>query len=664
MNRTQRRRASALLAAISLHFAAFQGASAQLPALISRTDFFACTESASAPFLSPDGLNIAYFANNDQGRGIFCNSVKGGAQTLLFEHPQMRTSLYGWAQDNRHLICFADPDGKENWGLFTLDAKERNKELHPVAFIMNTQVRPVRTSRLFPAEMLVAINYTSPSLHDVYRVNLLTGARVLVFKNPGQFTEFFATDSLKVLGGMIRRGDGSGAILVRKDTSSQWRQVLELKPNEKAEVHAFSRDEEQLYLSHDLAGEHLSLYRCTLADMSVEKIFSPPEGEIRNVWFSRREGRPALVESEHMRTHMYAVDSSYDPDLKALAEKQPASSFRVIGRDSRDSLWIVCYWSSVSAPGYYAYARKSRSLSFLFSSEPVVSRLPLAKTRDVEFHARDGMLLYGYLTLPAGVPARNLPLVVLVHGGPAARDSWAYFSEPQWLANRGYAVLQVNFRGSQGFGKSYFAAGFSQWGTAMVSDIVDGARWAADSGIADSSRMAIMGWSFGGYASIAAAAFYPHVFRCAVDICGPTDLVSFIKNAPAYWGTASGFMKNYLGDWEKNPEKLKSMSPLLFASQVAVPVLVAHGEQDPRVNVHQARKLVAALTNAHKNVSYLEFPSEGHGFVYQRSQMLVHGMIEDFLKRNIGGRSESLSYSESEYAETVQKQTKRAMEEP
>jgi dipeptidyl aminopeptidase/acylaminoacyl peptidase len=193
---------------------------------------------------------------------------------------------------------------------------------------------------------------------------------------------------------------------------------------------------------------------------------------------------------------------------------------------------------------------------------------------------------------------------------------------------------------------------------------VDGARWAADSGIADSSRMAIMGWSFGGYASIAAAAFYPHVFRCAVDICGPTDLVSFIKNAPAYWGTASGFMKNYLGDWEKNPEKLKSMSPLLFASQVAVPVLVAHGEQDPRVNVHQARKLVAALTNAHKNVSYLEFPSEGHGFVYQRSQMLVHGMIEDFLKRNIGGRSESLSYSESEYAETVQKQTKRAMEEP
>jgi dipeptidyl aminopeptidase/acylaminoacyl peptidase len=307
------------------------------------------------------------------------------------------------------------------------------------------------------------------------------------------------------------------------------------------------------------------------------------------------------------------------------------------------------------------YSRKSRILFFLFSAQPHLARLPLVQSGDVDFLARDGMHLYGYLTLPAGIPAHNLPLVVSVHGGPALRDSWGYSGETQWLANRGYAVLEVNFRGSVGFGKSYFTAGFSQWGTTMIADIVDGARWAVKSGIADSSRLGIMGWSFGGYASIAAAAFYPDVFRCAVDICGPTDLVSLMKDAPPYWNKLYGFLKHYLGDWEKEPEKVKSMSPLNSAARISIPILIAHGEQDPRVDVHEARRFVEALTLANKNVSYFEFPSEGHAFVYQRSQRMLHVVIEGFLKQNLGGRCKELSWSEKGYAELVKKQTQQAM---
>ncbi len=314
--------------------------------------------------------------------------------------------------------------------------------------------------------------------------------------------------------------------------------------------------------------------------------------------------------------------------------------FTVDSRSRSDARWIVTYTVSDGPIAYYLYQRPARRATLLFVHRPQLTQYTLAGMEPVEFRARDGLRLYGYLTLPPGREPRNLPLVLLVHGGPWARDVWGYDRDVQWLANRGYAVLQVNYRGSTGFGKAYLNAGDREWGGKMLTDLLDAKAWAVARGYADPKRICIYGGSYGGYATLAALAFAPGEFSCGVDLVGPSNLITLLRTIPPYWASHKAMMAKRLGDPDRDAEFLRSRSPLFRADSIRAPLLIVQGANDPRVKRAESDRIVEAMRRNGKEVQYIVFPDEGHGFARPENNLIFYAAAEPFFARYLGGRVE------------------------
>jgi len=308
--------------------------------------------------------------------------------------------------------------------------------------------------------------------------------------------------------------------------------------------------------------------------------------------------------------------------------------------DHEDKTWLVAYNADDAPTAFYAYDRSLREATFLFTDRRMLDRVRLARMEPIRFRARDGLTIHGYLTLPAGVEPRNLPMVLLVHGGPWKRDYWGYHGEVQWLANRGYAVLQVNFRGSTGYGKSYLNAGNREWGGKMQDDLIDGVQWVVSRGIADPKRVAIYGNSYGGYAALMGLVQTPDVFACAVDIVGPTNLITFIKRMPPYWKPIESVLWDRVGHPEQDAEFLRARSPLFNVEKITKPLLIAQGANDPRNYTAESVQLVEALRAAGKEVEYHEYADEGHGLTKPENLLDFSAKTERFLAKHIGGRAQ------------------------
>jgi dipeptidyl aminopeptidase/acylaminoacyl peptidase len=296
------------------------------------------------------------------------------------------------------------------------------------------------------------------------------------------------------------------------------------------------------------------------------------------------------------------------------------------------------------------YDRASKKATFLFTDRPALEKYKLASMKPIEYTARDGMKIYGYLTTPVGMDAKNLPMLLFVHGGPWGRDVWGYNRYAQWLANRGYAVLQVNFRGSTGYGKQYVNAGDRQWAGAMHTDLLDGKDWAVKQSVADANKVCIMGGSYGGYATLAGVAFSPEAFTCGVDIVGPSNLNTLLKTIPPYWSTILSTFHKRMGDSE---EVLNAQSPLFKANQITAPLLIGQGANDPRVNKAESDQIVAAMRKNNKDVVYYVFPDEGHGFARPENNMAFNAATENFLAKYLGGRAEPPTEAEAKLLASV-----------
>jgi dipeptidyl aminopeptidase/acylaminoacyl peptidase len=286
------------------------------------------------------------------------------------------------------------------------------------------------------------------------------------------------------------------------------------------------------------------------------------------------------------------------------------------------------------------YRRETGETEFLFSARPELDKYTLAPMEPVDIPSRDGLVLPSYLTVPHGIEARSLPLVLNVHGGPWARDHWGYHAEAQWFANRGYACLQVNYRGSDGFGKQFVHAGDREWGGKMLDDLIDAVRWTVDRGIADPGKIAIFGGSYGGYATLAALTFEPEVFTCGVDIVGPSNLITFLQSVPPYWEPMRKLLDDRVGNAERDEEFLKSRSPFFNADRIQKPLLIAQGANDPRVVQAESEQIVSALRERGKEVEYMLFEDEGHGFARPENRLKFYAAAEAFLARHLGGRCE------------------------
>jgi dipeptidyl aminopeptidase/acylaminoacyl peptidase len=346
-----------------------------------------------------------------------------------------------------------------------------------------------------------------------------------------------------------------------------------------------------------------------------------------------------LVAFTRARREWELLDHALAPDLTAIRELD-SGDFDLHSRSHDDGTWIIEFIDDNAPVSYWAYDRNTRTGRLLFHTRPALTRYTLAEMRPIQFAARDGLTVHGYLTAPVHVDGQTLPLVLNVHGGPWHRDVWGYDPESQWFANRGYACLQVNFRGSTGYGKRFLNAGNREWGGAMHDDLIDAVEWVVDQGVADPKRIAIYGGSYGGYAALAGATFTPDVFCCAVDIVGPSNLITFIETIPPYWSSYLAMLHDRVGNPETEADALIARSPLTHVDRIKIPMLIAQGANDPRVKQSESEQIVAIMEEKGIDHEYMLFPDEGHGFAKPENRLRFYAAAEKFLAKHLGGRFE------------------------
>ncbi|HEY6787888.1 MAG TPA: S9 family peptidase, partial [Trebonia sp.] len=499
----------------------------------------------------------------------------------------------------------------------------------------------IGASKRKPGEVLVGVNKDNPQLHDVYRLDLATGSLVKEIENPG-FAGWIADEDLLVRGALRPQPDGSFDLLVRESDDDEWRTLLSIPAEDatSSDVVAFSEDGRSLLMISAAGSNTGRLARVDLATGKQTVITEDPEADVSGVLLHPDTLEPQIVTILKERVKYVVLDESLADDLKAVRALHPGDP-RFAGRDDADTVLLIGFTNDAGPVPYYLYDRATRTARFLFEHQPALSEYELAAMEPFTFTARDGLVVHGYVTFPPGLGRAGLPAVLNVHGGPQVRDVWGFNSEAQWLANRGYLSVQVNYRGSTGYGKAFTAAGDREWGGKMHDDLVDAVSFVVSQGWADPSRVAIYGGSYGGYAALVGAAFTPDVFCCAVDIVGPSNLKTLLETIPPYWATAAAALYRRVGHPVQDEEFLWSRSPLSRARDIKIPLLIAQGANDPRVKQAESEQIVAALTEAGIEHEYMLFPDEGHGFAKPENRIKFYTAAEQFLARYLGGRFEA-----------------------
>jgi dipeptidyl aminopeptidase/acylaminoacyl peptidase len=442
---------------------------------------------------------------------------------------------------------------------------------------------------------------------------------------------------------IVTTPDGGTEIRIRDNAAGPWRTLMKAGMNDNLAALDFTKDGQSLFLSTSIGTDTARLVRHEIASGKETVIARSDAADLSDVMIHPTRHIVEAAAFDPGRMHWTVVDPSIQADFDAIA-KVADGDFSVADRDLADKTWLVSFSSDRAPTSYYSWDRASHKATFLFSVRPKLDDAPLAPMKPIEFTARDGMKINGYLTLPVGVPAKDLPMVLAVHGGPWGRDNWGFAPYTQLLANRGYAVLQINFRSSTGFGKKYLHAGDREWGLTMQSDLTDGVKWAVDQGIADPKRVAIFGGSYGGYAALAGAAFTPDLYRCAIDECGPSNLFTLLASIPPYWAVMRSIFDTRVGNPgdPKDKELLTAASPLFSADKIKIPMLIGQGANDPRVKQAEAEQIVDAIEKHHGRAVYALYPDEGHGFVRPENRLDFTARMEKFLADNLGGRYEPM----------------------
>lgn len=593
----------------------------------------------TSPQVSPNGKKLAYLAPKDNVLNIWVKTIGKEDDRVITQDRDRGIRFYFWAQDHRHILYLQDREGNENWWLYAVHLETcEAKDLTPFD---NVQVRVIDHNKHFPNELLLSMNKEDPRFHDVYHMDLRTDELRLVANNPGHFVDWIPDAQLKVRGALAARPDGGFDLMVRENEAAAWQKLLSWDPDDSLSSSpvGFTKDGRSLYLRDSRGANTSRLVRTDLATGRLEVLAEDPQYDVGEVVIHPDTYEVQMVSFFKDRCEWLILDPSIKKDIAAL-RRLHRGDFHILNRDQADQTWIVGFTVDNGPISFYCFDRKTRRATFLFDNKPDLNDYLLASMHPISFKARDGLTIHGYLTFPPGKPRKNLPMVLNVHGGPWSRDTWGYDPEAQWFANRGYACLQVNFRGSTGYGKNFLNAGIKEWAGKMHDDLVDAVNWAVEQGFADPKRIAIYGASYGGYAALVGATFTPDLFCCAVDIVGPSNLITMIKNIPPYWTTLQALEYQRVGNPETEEEFLKSRSPLFKVDRIKIPILIAHGANDPRVKRSESEQIVEEMKKKGIPYEYLLFPDEGHGFAKPENRLRFYAVAEKFLARHLGGRFE------------------------
>jgi len=614
----------------------------KLPPLIPREVLFGNPEKAQ-PRLSPGGKRLAYLAPVDGVLNVWVGPVDspvGGEDYRPVTKDRKRgIRIYFWAEDNEHLVYLQDVGGDEDWRIHATDPiTEETRDLTPFEGV---QAQLLAKNKRFADALLVGLNKEDRQVHDVYRLSVSSGDLELVAKNPGNVAHWVADRDFKVRAALAATPEGGFDLLFRDHEEADWRPLVSWGPEDALNSGpvGFSGDGARMYLLDSRDANAARLVALDPTSGVTDVLAGNERYDVGEVLVNPDTYEVEAVAVERARAEWIVLDESVKEDFEAI-KKLSRGDFAVTSRDRADERWLVAFTVDDGGASYYSYDRRKKEGTHLFDARPDLARYTLARMEPVAFTARDGLTIEGYLTLPPGEGRENLPMVLNVHGGPWARDGWGYHPEAQWLANRGYACLQVNYRGSTGYGKRFLNAGNKEWGAKMHDDLVDAVRWAVSEGIADPERVAIYGGSYGGYAALVGATFTPDLFRCAVDVVGPSSLITLIQTIPPYWSTLLATFHQRVGNPATEEEFLRSRSPLFYVDRIKIPLLIAQGANDPRVKQSESEQIVAALREKGIDHEYLLFEDEGHGFARPENRLKFYAAAERFLAKHLGGHAE------------------------
>jgi len=611
----------------------------------------------TAPKLSPDGKYLAYLApsttdkvlnifvretsdeNNDNARMVTNDSSRGIRQ-------------YRWAQDGHTILYLQDFEGNENFHLWAIDATTINtiddsdalaRDLTPGE---NVKASNLITNKRFPDELLVATNERDPTCFDMYRIQYKTGEKTLDTQNPGDVLGWGSEDtSFEVREALVKnQADSSQTIRVRDDEKSEWRDLITLPYGENGNLVDFCNDNgKSCWMTSSLGRETTALLKVDLqTGETLETISSNDKCDVGGVVLDQDTKELKSVIYNYARTERVFMESNLEKDYQVLQSLGPENcNVSAVSKTIDEQTWVVAYSRSDGPTEFVIYDQIEKTTKPLFVSKPDLLNYKFAPMEDVRISARDGLEMVAYLT--KADTEKKTPLILLVHGGPWARDSWGFNQQAQWFANRGYATLQVNYRGSTGYGKSFLHKGDGEWGVgAMQDDLTDSVQWAIEQGIADADNICIYGGSYGGYATLAGLAFTPDVFKCGVDIVGPSNIKTLLDSIPSYWGPLRNDMLKKIGDVDADEEFNRKISPLFHVDKIQSPLLIGQGANDPRVKQAEADQIAFAMQKKGIPVEYVLYPDEGHGFARPNNRIDFNGRAEEFLAKHlVGGRAEA-----------------------
>jgi len=612
------------------------------PPLIPLRHFFDNPERALTR-ISPDARRLAYLAPDEGRLNVWVRSVDRDDGRAVTRDRERGVLSYTWSRDSSRILYVRDRTGDENTHLFAaeLDRPEGGgRDLTPWDGV---KVGLVDVPRARPGEVIISANRRDRALFDAHRLDLGSARVDLVAENPGNVIGWVCDRAGALRAAYAQTPAGDYQVLHRESEDEPFRVVAEFANEDDGHPYAFSPDGRELWVGSARGVDLRRLVALDPVSGAERPIDADEEADLLGPVVSERTGDLLGAVYRRDRVVLHAFDEALRRDWDRLREIHPGDP-AITGEDAEEATWVVSYDDDRDPGATYLFERAGGSARFLHRPRPWLHPEELAPMTPVRIASRDGLVLRSYLTLPVGAPARSLPMVLLVHGGPWARDSWGYHGEAQFLANRGYAVLQVNYRGSSGFGKAFSHAAEREFAGRMHDDLIDGVRWAVAEGIADPARIGIYGGSYGGYAALVGLTFTPEVFAAGVSYVGPSSLVTLIRSFPPYWRPLlAGTWYRYVGDPDDPAQiaDLEARSPLGRVDAIRAPLLVVQGANDPRVTKAESDQIVAALRARGVEVEYIVKDDEGHGFAKPENRLDAYRAIERFFARHLGGRAEN-----------------------
>ena len=595
-------------------------------------DFFKNPERSSYR-ISPDGKYFSFMAPYLSRMNIFIQQIGSKESKRLTGVTERDIAGYFWG-DKNNILFLKDNSGDENFHYFSVDIYSgETKDLTPFPGV---RVNLIDELEDINDEILIGMNKRNPEVFDVYRLNFKTGDLKLTEENPGNISSW-VTDHLGNIKAALTTDGVNNSLLYRKDSSKPFEVKLTTDFKTALTPLFFTFDNSMIYALSNLGRDTMAVIKYDIENAKeTEILYENPEADCTWLSYSKKRKVLTAVSYYTWKPERVFLDEFIEKIYNTIKSQLGNYEVSIVDTDDDESKFIIRSYSDRSLGSYYLYDSITGKLEKIADDSPWLNEDEMAETKPVYYTSRDGLKIQGYLTLPLNKQPQNLPLVLNVHGGPWARDQWGFNPEVQFLANRGYAVLQVNFRGSTGFGRKFWEASFKQWGKTMQDDLTDGVNWLIEKGIADKNRIAIYGGSYGGYAVLAGLAFTPDIYTCGIDYVGVSNLFTFMKSIPSYWKPYLETLYAMVGNPEVDKELMEAASPVFHVDKIKAPLFIAQGRMDPRVNVNESDQMVEALKKRGIDVPYMVKDNEGHGFHNEENRFDFYEAMEQFLKKHLG----------------------------